>query len=125
MGGVSSKTESLSAPRSRVPGEAVFSRPTANRPIPDSVQIIVLVDKGSASAAEILSGALKDRKRAWLLGETTYGKGSVQQVIPFDKTGFKLTMARYYTPLGSQHRQGWIRPEPSPQRQGAHRRSAR
>ena len=60
----------------------------------------MLVDKGSASAAEILSGAPKDRKRGYLLGDTTYGKGSVQQVIPFDKTGFKLTMARYYTPSG-------------------------
>jgi len=43
---------------------------------------------------------LKDRKRGYLLGETTYGKGSVQEVHPFDKTGFKLTIARYYTPSG-------------------------
>ncbi len=61
--------------------------------------IVVLINKGSASAAEILAGALKDNKRAYLVGETTYGKGSVQQVIaPVGKTGFKLTMSRYYTP---------------------------
>ena len=86
--------------RSRVPGESNVFEAQGNQSVPDTVRIIVLVDKGSASAAEILSGALKDRKRAFLLGETTYGKGSVQQVIPFDKTGFKLTMARYYTPSG-------------------------
>jgi carboxyl-terminal processing protease len=60
--------------------------------------IVVLINKGSASAAEILAGALKDTKRAWLVGENSYGKGSVQQIIPVDDTGFKLTMARYYTP---------------------------
>lgn len=87
--------------RSRVAGESSVFEARGDQTIPDNVQIIVLIDKGSASAAEILSGALKDRKRAWLLGETTYGKGSVQQVIPFDKTGFKLTMARYYTPSGT------------------------
>jgi len=86
--------------RSRVPGETEVYNADGHQSIPDSVRVVVLVDKGSASAAEILSGALKDRKRAFLLGSTTYGKGSVQQVIPFDKTGFKLTMARYYTPSG-------------------------
>ncbi len=61
--------------------------------------IVVLINKGSASAAEILAGALKDSKRAYLIGETSYGKGSVQQVIaPVGNTGFKLTMSRYYTP---------------------------
>jgi carboxyl-terminal processing protease len=65
-----------------------------------SVKMIVLINKGSASASEIFSGAMKDTKRALLLGTTSYGKGSVQQVFPLDKTGFKLTMARYYTPSG-------------------------
>lgn len=86
--------------RSRVAGESSVFEAQNEQTIANDVRIIVLVDKGSASAAEILSGALKDRKRAYLLGDTTYGKGSVQQVIPFDKTGFKLTMARYYTPSG-------------------------
>ena len=65
--------------------------------------IVVLINKGSASASEILSGALKDYHIAYLVGERTYGKGSVQQVIPLiekdgTKDGVKLTVARYYSP---------------------------
>ncbi|GAB1431407.1 S41 family peptidase [Spirochaetota bacterium] len=66
--------------------------------IPKSMKIAVLINKGSASASEILAGALKDHKQAYLVGENTYGKGSVQQVLPLGETGFKLTMSRYYTP---------------------------
>ncbi|HRZ89223.1 MAG TPA: S41 family peptidase, partial [Spirochaetia bacterium] len=47
---------------------------------------------------EILAGALKDQKRAYLIGERSYGKGAVQQIFPLGETGFKLTMSRYYTP---------------------------
>jgi len=100
VGGRFFKDGVIVSTRSRVAGESTVFEAQGDQTIPDDVRIVVLVDKGSASAAEILSGALKDRKRAFLLGETTYGKGSVQQVIPFDKTGFKLTMARYYTPSG-------------------------
>ena len=60
--------------------------------------IVVLINKGSASASEILAGALKDNKRAYLIGGNSYGKGSVQLVLPLGETGFKLTMSRYYTP---------------------------
>ncbi|MCR4789697.1 MAG: S41 family peptidase [Treponemataceae bacterium] len=61
--------------------------------------IVVLINKGSASASEILSGALKDYHLAYLMGERTYGKGSVQQLIPlYNNDGVKITMARYYTP---------------------------
>jgi len=61
--------------------------------------IVVLINKGSASASEILSGALKDYHLAYLVGQRTYGKGSVQQVLPLSQTdGIKITMARYYTP---------------------------
>ena len=60
--------------------------------------IILLANKGSASASEILAGALKDNKRAYIVGENTYGKGSVQQIFPLDATGFRMTIARYYTP---------------------------
>lgn len=64
-----------------------------------NVPIVVLINHGAASASEILSGALKDTHKALLIGKTTYGKGSVQQVIPLAKTEeIKLTMARYYTP---------------------------
>jgi carboxyl-terminal processing protease len=60
--------------------------------------VAVLVDKGSASASEILAGALKDTGRARVFGVTTYGKGSVQQVRRLGDGGFRLTMARFYTP---------------------------
>jgi len=63
-----------------------------------SIPIAVLIDKGSASASEILSAALQDNGRAVLIGETTYGKGSVQQVHALGRDGFKLTMSKYYTP---------------------------
>jgi carboxyl-terminal processing protease len=68
--------------------------------IPPSIKMVVLINRGSASASEIFSGAMKDRKRGLLIGEKSYGKGSVQQIFPLDMTGFKLTMARYYTPSG-------------------------
>jgi carboxyl-terminal processing protease len=63
-----------------------------------SLPIVVLINKGSASASEILAGALKDNRRAYLVGENSYGKGSVQLVLPLGETGFKLTMSRYFTP---------------------------
>ncbi|MCK9169290.1 MAG: S41 family peptidase [Treponema sp.] len=67
--------------------------------VPSGTPIIVLINHGSASASEILSGALKDDHLAYLVGQRSYGKGSVQQVIPLSDTdGFKMTMARYYTP---------------------------
>lgn len=63
--------------------------------------LVVLVNGGSASASEIVSGALQDHKRAVLVGENTFGKGSVQVVLPITKTeAIKLTIARYYLPSG-------------------------
>jgi len=65
------------------------------------VPVVVLVNGGSASASEIVSGALQDHKRAVLVGEKTFGKGSVQVVLPITKTeAIKLTIARYYLPSG-------------------------
>jgi carboxyl-terminal processing protease len=63
--------------------------------------IVVLVNRNSASAAEIVSGALQDHDRAWILGDNTFGKGLVQTVYPLvENTGLALTTAKYYTPSG-------------------------
>ena len=63
--------------------------------------LIVLINNGSASAAEIVAGALQDQKRAVLLGETTFGKGSVQSVMPLKNRGaIRLTVSKYYLPSG-------------------------
>jgi carboxyl-terminal processing protease len=84
--------------KSRNPQEnSVYTaKPTTQ--VNTNLPIVVLINKGSASASEILAGALKDNRRAYLVGENTYGKGSVQLVLPLGQTGFKLTMSRYFTP---------------------------
>lgn len=68
--------------------------------VPSSAKIVVLIDRGSASASEILTGALKDRRRAMVIGETSFGKGSIQQIVPLEDSAIKLTTGRYYTPNG-------------------------
>ena len=87
--------------RSRVASENhVFYASTRNTLVPADLPIVVLIDRGSASASEILAGALQDTGRATIMGEKSYGKGSVQQIKRVGDAGFRLTMSRYYTPLG-------------------------
>ncbi len=74
--------------------------------------LIVLINYGSASASEILAGALKDHKRAILIGENTYGKGSVQSIIPLKNKGaIKLTVAKYYLPSGKSISEVGVSPD--------------
>jgi carboxyl-terminal processing protease len=87
--------------RSRVASENhVFYASSRNTIVPSDLPIVVLIDRGSASASEILAGALQDTGRATVMGEKSYGKGSVQQIKRVGDAGFRLTMSRYYTPLG-------------------------
>ncbi len=77
-----------------------------------NIPIIVLVNGGSASASEIVAGALQDHKRAIIMGEKTFGKGSVQTILPMDdETALKLTTARYYTPSGRSIQASGIEPD--------------
>ena len=78
-----------------------------------NVPIVVLVNGGSASAAEIVAGALKDRERAVIMGVTSFGKGSVQTVLPLgpNKGAMRLTTSRYYTPSGKSIQGSGIEPD--------------
>jgi carboxyl-terminal processing protease len=78
-------------------GEAIRSLPAAFKSMP----LVVLVNEGSASASEIVAGALQDHKRAIIMGSQTFGKGSVQTLRQLGPdTALKITTSRYYTPLG-------------------------
>lgn len=78
----------------------------------DGVPLIVLVNAGSASASEIVAGALQDHKRAVIVGTKTFGKGSVQTILPLkEKDALKITTARYFTPLGRSIQAQGIEPD--------------
>jgi carboxyl-terminal processing protease len=86
-----------------------------NRRLPadaKTVPMVVLVNGGSASASEIVAGALQDHKRAVIMGQPTFGKGSVQTILPLgNNTAIKLTTARYYTPSGRSIQAKGITPD--------------
>ncbi|WP_114953641.1 S41 family peptidase [Sphingosinicella terrae] len=96
--------------RRRTDIERYYARPgdAAN-----GAPVIVLVDAGSASAAEIVAAALQDHRRGLVMGERTFGKGSVQTLIPLGRgtTALRLTTARYYTPSGRSVQEGGITPD--------------
>ncbi|MEM9084944.1 MAG: S41 family peptidase [Pseudomonadota bacterium] len=78
----------------------------------EGVPVIVLIDAGSASASEIVAGALQDHRRALIMGERSFGKGSVQSLLPLGRdAALKLTTARYYTPSGQSVQEGGINPD--------------
>ena len=80
--------------------------------ITDGKTLLVLINYGSASASEIVAGALKDHKRAIILGESSYGKGSVQSIIPLKNKGaIRLTVAKYYLPSGDSISEVGVRPD--------------
>ena len=80
--------------------------------ITDGKTLIVLINYGSASASEVVAGALKDHKRAIILGENSYGKGSVQSIIPLKNKGaIRLTVAKYYLPSGKSISEVGVRPD--------------
>jgi carboxyl-terminal processing protease len=80
--------------------------------ITDGKTLVVLINYGSASASEIVAGALKDHKRAIILGERSYGKGSVQSIIPLKNRGaIRLTVAKYYLPSGKSISEVGVTPD--------------
>ena len=80
--------------------------------ITDGKTLLVLINYGSASASEIVAGALKDHKRAIIVGENSFGKGSVQSIIPLRNRGaIRLTVAKYYLPSGKSISEVGVRPD--------------
>ncbi|MBN2617153.1 MAG: S41 family peptidase [Spirochaetales bacterium] len=86
--------------KSRIEDENTELLATKGTLIPKDLPIVILINSGSASASEILTGALKDRTRATVIGTKSFGKGSVQQMRYFADSGFKMTVARFYSPNG-------------------------
>ena len=100
--------------RGRARGETItYDAETVFRgDIAEGLPIVVLIDAGSASASEIVAGALQDHRRAVIMGDRSFGKGSVQSLLPLGReAALKLTTARYYTPSGHSVQEGGIKPD--------------
>lgn len=98
--------------KSRIEYENSVYHANASKTVVKDIPVVVLINRASASASEILSGALKDTRTAYLVGEKSFGKGSVQ--IPsglVNKDGFKITVARYYSPLDVNIDKRGIKPD--------------
>lgn len=100
--------------RGRAKGETILydAESMYRGEIASGVPMVVLIDAGSASASEIVAGALQDHRRAVIMGERSFGKGSVQTLLPVTRdSALKLTTARYYTPSGHSVQEGGIAPD--------------
>ena len=97
--------------KGRIKDENIVYRATDNTPYA-TIPLVVLVNNGSASASEIVAGAIQDNKRGVLVGEGTFGKGSVQVILPTEKKeALRLTIARYYLPSGRTIQAGGVTPD--------------
>lgn len=100
--------------RGRARGETIMydAESVFRGQIAEGVPMIVLIDAGSASASEIVAGALQDHRRAVIMGDRSFGKGSVQTLLPLTRdSALKLTTARYFTPSGHSVQEGGIKPD--------------